>query len=122
MKKKVLDVGQCDFDHWALKQMVESFRVKLIRVHSIYDAIEMLRKEPVALVLVNRIIDRDGSEGIRLIEEMQSDAALRTIPVMLISNYEDSQHQAVEKGAVRGFGKKELRSELTREKLSRFLS
>ncbi|GAG36842.1 unnamed protein product, partial [marine sediment metagenome] len=73
------------------------------------------------LVLVNRIIDRDGSEGIILIQQIKQDKQLLHIPVMMVSNYPEAQSEAVTAGAVRGFGKAELSKSETLEQLEQFL-
>ena len=43
------------------------------------------------------------------------------VPVMLVSNYPQYQQQAVDAGAVPGFGKAELRSPTTLARLAEFL-
>ena len=48
---------------------------------------------------------RDANE---LIKELQADEELRAVPMMLVSNYEDSQAEAVKHGAKPGFGKAAL--------------
>jgi CheY-like chemotaxis protein len=59
-------------------------------------------------VLVNRVLDADGSSGLELIRALKAEEQLRDVPVLLVSNYEDAQAQAVQAGAVPGFGKAEL--------------
>ena len=41
-------------------------------------------------------------------EKLKSEERLRDVPIMLVSNYEDAQQRAVEKGALPGFGKASL--------------
>ena len=67
-----------------------------------------LHQQPFDLVLVNRVLDADGSAGLDVVEQIKTDTNLRELPVMLVSNYEDAQRQAVEKGALPGFGKATL--------------
>ena len=43
-----------------------------------------------------------------LIRRVKADAALRDVPVMLVSNYADAQAAAVQAGALPGFGKADL--------------
>ena len=119
--KMVLDVGQCAVDHRSMRKVVESLDAKVRRVHLPKEAIEILEKEPVDLVLVNRIIDRDGSEGIDLIREIRSRQTTRAVPVMLISDFSEAQKAAVDAGAVLGFGKKDLKEGKTRELLAQYL-
>ena len=56
-------------------------------------------------MLVNRILDRTGEEGLDFIRDLKADPALASVPVMLVSNFADAQRQAVELGARPGFGK-----------------
>ncbi len=86
------------------------------------DALEALRSEPFDLVLVNRIIDGDGSSGLDLIRAIKADPELAEVPVMLVSNYGDAQADAVAIGALRGFGKVELRDPATRDRLAEVLN
>jgi two-component system chemotaxis response regulator CheY len=72
-------------------------------------------------VLVNRQFARLGGLGVELIERMKADPQLAAIPVMLLSDYPDAQQEAVAAGADPGFGKSDLASDSTRQKLARFL-
>ena len=72
------------------------------------EALQRLRREAYALVLVNRIFDADGDSGVELIRRVKADEALRSIPVLLVSNYADAQREAVDAGAEPGFGKAAL--------------
>jgi len=81
-----------------------------------------LREGTFDLVLVNRVLDADGSDGVEIIEQMKSEPALESIPVMLVTNYLEHQERAVEAGAEPGFGKDELNGPDTRRRLESFLS
>ncbi len=81
----------------------------------------MLREDHFGLVLVNRKLAVDSSEGVALIERMKADPQLANMPVMLLSNYPEAQRAAVAAGAEPGFGKAELAGPQTFEKLARFL-
>jgi two-component system, chemotaxis family, chemotaxis protein CheY len=108
-RKRVLSVGQCYADHLAIAGTLERhFGAETLRVDDGAEALTRLRQERFALVLVNRVMDRDGSQGLELIKEMQADEELRSVPAMLVSNYEDSQEEAVKHGAKPGFGKAAL--------------
>ena len=72
------------------------------------EALEQLRQEAFDLVLVNRVFDADGDSGVDLIQRIKADEALKTTPVMLVSNYADAQREAVKAGAEPGFGKTSL--------------
>ena len=81
-----------------------------------------LRAGKFDLVLVNRKFDADNSDGLELIRQLKADAALAAVPVMLVTNYPEYQAEAVAAGALPGFGKAELRSPATKEKLVAVLS
>lgn len=120
--KKVLSVGQCGPDHSALKYYFENnFDCQLTRIDSTEEALVELEKSSYDLVLVNRKLDIDYSDGTILIIEMQKKTNLRQIPVMLISNYEEYQKEAIQLGAVPGIGKLEYGKESAFEKISRYL-
>jgi CheY-like chemotaxis protein len=107
--KRVLSVGQGFADHSAISRTLQTeFGVEVVPADDAAEALARLRLEPFDLVLVNRILDRDGSQGVELIKEMKADLETAQVPVMLVSNYEDSQRQAVAAGAVPGFGKAAL--------------
>jgi len=121
--KRVLDVGNCVPDHAAIRGMLETqFRAEVIQADGPDDALAALRKEPFDLVLVNRKLDQDYSDGLDMIKQIKSDASLNPIPCMLITNDPDQQQVAVEAGAEYGFGKKSLYDKETHERLARFLS
>ena len=46
-----------------------------------------MRCEPVDLVLVNRKLDADYSDGMEILKAIKADSALAPVPVMLVSNY-----------------------------------
>lgn len=109
-KRIVVDVGQCDPDHASIKRVVEQCGVTVERAHSGQEAKKLLTSGNVALVLVNRVLDADGSDGMAIIKEL---VALGTAPVMLVSNYPEYQEKAVAMGALPGFGKSSLREPTT---------
>ncbi|MHC2068702.1 response regulator [Bremerella sp. T1] len=122
MPKQVLDVGNCGYDHGSLKDLIErNFDAKLLQSHGPTDTLKMLREQTFALVVINRKLDRDHSDGMDILKEMKADDQLKEIPVMLLSNYEDAQAAAVEAGAVPGFGKRELGKETTLKMLQTYL-
>jgi CheY-like chemotaxis protein len=122
MAKRVLDVGNCVPDHAAIRGLLErTFRADVVQADGPQDALPLLAKEPFDLVLVNRKLDQDYSDGLDIIKAIKADAKLAPIPCMLITNYPDQQELAVAAGAEPGFGKKELHTEQTRQRLSRFL-
>jgi CheY-like chemotaxis protein len=123
MPKRVLDIGNCVPDHRAIVQLITShFDAQVIAADQWQDACDQLREQTFDLVLVNRKLDIDYSDGIQVIHQMKADAELRAIPVMMITNFAEHQQQAIQAGAVEGFGKQSLRDPATREKLAVFLS
>jgi two-component system chemotaxis response regulator CheY len=104
--KRVLSVGQCGYDHGNIaRALQEAFDAEVVPAHSAEEALGRLKRESFAVVLINRILDADGSSGLELIRRIRSDPALADVPVMLVSNYEDAQLEAEEFGAAPGFGK-----------------
>ena len=107
--KRILSVGQCFADHSAIARTLEKyFTAEVVAADDAGEALAHLRQEAFDLVLVNRILDRDGSQGLEFIKQITADESLKRVPVMLVSNYEDNQKQAVASGAVAGFGKAAL--------------
>ena len=102
--RRVLDVGQCGYDHPRISALLRThFGAEVIQVHSATEALERLRKEAFDLVLVNRVFDRTAEEGLDLIRKVKADAKTGAVPVMLISNFPESQAEAVAAGAVRAW-------------------
>lgn len=123
MAKRVLDVGQCGFDHGSIDRLIRgTFDAETVPAHSMNDALEHLRGGRFDLVLVNRKLDHDYSDGLDVVRAVKADAALSATPVMLVSNLPEAQQEAVAAGAEPGFGKAELGDAETVEKLRRFLS
>ncbi len=120
--KRVLDVGQCAPDHWSLKHLLEGeLGAEVVQAHHLADALQALRQGDIALVLVNRKLDADYSDGLEVIRQIKADPELAATPVMLVSNYPEAQAEAVAAGAQPGFGKAELHSSATRDKLAAVL-
>ncbi len=108
---RVLDVGQCSMDHGSIARHLRSaYGADVARAHSTADALRAVRSGGFDLVLVNRVLDSDGSPGLDLIRALKADPALAEVPVMLVSNYPDAQTEAGGLGALPGFGKGDLRS------------
>lgn len=123
MAKRVLDVGQCGFDHGSIDRLIRgTFNAETVPAHSMNDALEQLRDGRFDLVLVNRKLDHDYSDGLDVVRAVKADAALSATPVMLVSNLPEAQQAAVAEGAEPGFGKAELGDSETVEKLRRFLA
>ena len=122
MTKHVLDVGQCQMDHGALRRLIEGkFAADVTQAHSAEQALAQLRAGQFDLVLVNRKLDADDSDGLEIIKQIKADPELAGVNVMLVTNYAEHQEQAVAAGAAPGFGKSELTAPETLERLKRFL-
>ncbi|MEW4565323.1 response regulator [Bremerella sp. JC770] len=122
MPKQVLDVGNCGYDHGSLKSLIErNFDAKVLQSHGPEDTLKMLRQQTFALVVINRKLDRDHSDGMDILKEMKADETMKDVPVMMLSNFEDAQAAAEAAGAVPGFGKRDLGKETTLKKLEPFL-
>jgi len=120
--KNVLDVGQCSLDHAAIRRLVEGhFDARVSQAHDAAQALAKLRGEAYDLVLVNRRLDGDGSDGLEIIRALQADPRLAAVSVMLVTNYPQFQEQAVAAGAEPGFGKADLDEPQTLERLGKVL-
>jgi CheY-like chemotaxis protein len=122
MTKQILDVGNCRFDHNAIRGLIESnFDAQVIQTHTREDTLQALRADRFHLVLINRKLDRDRGDGLDLVKAIKTDEQLAGVPVMLITNYPEHQELAEAAGAERGFGKTDLSDPGTLGKLSRIL-
>ncbi|MBL8018597.1 MAG: response regulator [Leptospirales bacterium] len=122
MPLRVLDVGQCRPDHSSIRYLFESLGAQVEQSQLIPEALERVANEKFDLVLVNRKLDYDYSDGTELIRQMKENPVTRDTPVMLISNYEEAQQEAVGLGAEPGFGKLELSDPGVRNRLKQFLT
>ena len=123
MPKQVLSVGQCIPDDGAILRFLSShFEVQLTRAVDKNDALARIRTQPFDLILVNRKLDADYSDGLDVIKSIQADPDINTTPVMLISNYPDAQEKAIIAGAEPGFGKMEFNNPDVTERLRKYLS
>ncbi|MEM7455905.1 MAG: hypothetical protein AAF456_16255 [Planctomycetota bacterium] len=123
MSKRVLSVGQCDADNSSISGLLnENFKVEIVIAHHYEDAVQAARDEKFDLVMVNRLLDKDGSAGMNIVTTLLTDASTSQVPVMLVSNFQDAQREAVSAGAVEGFGKAALRDPETVARLAAYLS
>ena len=122
MPKRVLSVGQCVPDHTTLTSYLRgNFAAQVVKVDLADEALEALRKESFDLVLINRKLDADYSDGLEILKAIKADSKMAAVPVMLVTNYAEHQDAAVAAGAVRGFGKLEYGDPQTTEKLRPYL-
>ena len=126
MPKKVLDVGNCQPDHEAISNFLSKhFDCQVTQAHGLDDMRTALDggddDGDYVLVLVNRKLDRDYSDGIEIIRQIRADPKLTEVTVMLITNYAEHQDAAIALGAKRGFGKLEFEKSETLERLRQVL-
>lgn len=122
MSVAVLDVGQCVPDHAAIRRLIETqFDAQIVQTHQLDDTLAAMRRQSFALVLINRKLDIDYSDGLDILQAIKHDETLRATPVMLVTNYAEHQQSAVDAGGEYGFGKAELGHQATLDKLARFL-
>jgi hypothetical protein len=112
-KKLAIDLGQCDPDHRAIRNLLESLGFEVVRAHTAEEAKKLVSARSVSLVMVNRIFDADGGSGIEsigeLVELTKSPGFINPeMKVILVSNYPEYQQQAQKLGAKPGFGKAQL--------------
>jgi CheY-like chemotaxis protein len=74
------------------------------------------------LVLVNRRIYSDQSDGLEAIRRIKADPELGHTPVMLLSDLAEAQQAAVAAGAEPGFGKTDMTSPEILQNLARLLA
>jgi response regulator RpfG family c-di-GMP phosphodiesterase len=122
MTKIVLDVGNCDPDHSALKSMLTRvYDVSVLRAHELNDTLKLLEEHSIDLVLINRKLDIDYTDGMEILKLLKRNVSFRHIPVMIITNYPEHQQAATAEGAEYGFGKLQYSEPTTHERLSRIL-
>src|SRR5436190_21930681 len=108
MAKRVLDVGQCGPDHGSIRSYLKrNFGCEVVQVDDAAGALAQLKNGQFDLVLVNRKLDVDYSDGIEVIRQLKAEPNVASVPIMLITNYPEHQDAAIVAGAVRGFGKLE---------------
>jgi len=123
MPKQVLDVGNCGPDHKAISAaLMKHFAVDVYQADEASGALAVLRREKIDLVLVNRKLDVDYSDGTEVIKQIKAEPEFAKIPVMLITNHDEYQQSALSLGADYGFGKLALNDPSTLQRLAKFLS
>jgi CheY-like chemotaxis protein len=81
------------------------------------DSMNRLQKGDFSLVLVNRKLDIDYSDGLEIVKQIVSDGEAKRTPVMLVTNYPEHQEKSVALGGLYGFGKLEYGKPETLERL-----
>ena len=111
-------------DRWkrAIRSLIErSFKADVVQAHGQDDALDLLAKEQFDLVLVNRKLDQDYSDGMDVIAAIKAQPEHAAVPCMLITNFPEHQATAVAAGCEPGFGKKTLHEPATHERLKKYL-
>lgn len=122
MTKTVLDVGNCNPDHSAIQAMLTSqYDVVVLRSDQLSDTVQLLSQQKVDLIVINRKLDIDYTDGVEILRHLKQHDDFKSIPTMIITNYSDQQLAAVAEGAEYGFGKLQYSEPATHERLSRFL-
>lgn len=120
--KTVLSVGQCRPDNAAITHFLTTHFPATVRTaDTLPETLSLLDSTAVDLVLINRLLDADYSDGLEVLRQIRSRPEWQSIPVMLVSNYPDWQNKAVALGAIYGFGKAELNQPTTRQRLAAVL-
>jgi DNA-binding response OmpR family regulator len=106
-------------DHGTISRYLQrEFQAKVIGASDRDQTERQLGSEAFDLILVNRVLDGDGTPGLDLIGKWKSDPKLNHLPVMLVSNFPDAQRSAESLGALPGFGKASLTAPSTRLRLA----
>jgi two-component system chemotaxis response regulator CheY len=109
---RVLSIGQCGFDHSTIARLFDDrFGIRVDGADDLEDAESQLAVHDYGLILVNRKLDSDGGSGLAVLSKLVEGHP--GVPVMLVSNLADAQRDAVQKGALPGFGKAELHNDAT---------
>ena len=118
-KKKVVLVGHCGPDSYALKSAVSAAANGAEVVFAQDEAELAAHGKGAALLLVNRVLDGgfEDDSGIALIGKLAAAGAR----VMLVSNFTDAQAEAEKAGALPGFGKKTMYAAETKERIAKAL-
>ncbi|QDT42511.1 hypothetical protein Pan241w_25950 [Gimesia alba] len=122
MAKRVLSVGQCMPDANAIARFLTThFDVAIEESDLEFDTMEKLKQQSYDLVMINRKLDADYSDGIELIQKIKQSSDVKPCRLMLVSNYPEYQEQAVQAGAEYGIGKNEYRNPETVTRLAPYL-
>jgi two-component system chemotaxis response regulator CheY len=123
MSKRVLSVGQCVPDQSAISVLIRRhFDAEIVTANLPADTFAQLKKGSFDLVLINRKLDADYSDGLEILKAIKNDPQWKSVPVMLVTNYPEHQEAAVAAGAEYGFGKQQYQHPETLERLGKFLA
>lgn len=117
---QVLSVGNCGYDDSRIGRMLATAGASADRAHNAEDARAKISAGHYKLILINRVLDADGSNGIDLLGALKKEYP--AINFMLISDYPEAQQSAINNGALPGFGKSQLSDPETQEKVRNALA
>ena len=105
--KKVLLVGNCNFDAPQIKSVIENnYQAEVKDIKTIDEAKMILENEDIDLVLVNRVGDQDQKNGLDLVDYLANKGGKP--PIIRITNCQEKMDEAVLHGALEGFGKEDI--------------
>jgi len=108
---RVLEVGNCGFDHGRLSEWLGSrWDIVLIRASGMSQALRQLASDRFDLILANRVLEGDGRLGLDLLSELQA-SGTDFPPLVLLTDYADKQAEALAAGAAASFGKRQIGTE-----------
>jgi DNA-binding response OmpR family regulator len=88
-------VGQCGIDHLSIAQYLnDQFGAIVEAADDLDEARRALDGGCFNLVLVNRVLDADGSSGLELIRTLKGQPELANLAVVLVSDYPEAQTAA----------------------------
>lgn len=124
MKRRILSVGQCRPDHSSLVRLFKTLfpEVEIEEADVAKSALEKAQNTKYDLILINRKLDADYSDGLEIIRHLKSDEKTSQTPTMLVTNYAEYHQEAVALGALPGFGKAQLNDPKTHELLQAILA
>jgi DNA-binding NarL/FixJ family response regulator len=111
MAKKIVLVGHCGPDSSYLRMAVKNaFRDADVYMADDDRELEQAIERGADLLLLNRQLEYGFKDhlGVDVIRRLRAEHA--ELRMMLVSNYADAQAEAVEAGALQGFGKREIGS------------
>ncbi len=123
MTRKVLNVGQCAFDTGQITNLLtKHFSVEITPAADHSSAVQLAKQSDFDLILINRVLDSTGTEGMEVLQALKDDPTTQQTPVMIVSNFAEAQDAAVQAGAVPGFGKSSINDEATVDNLRQYLA
>jgi CheY-like chemotaxis protein len=119
MAKQVLSIGQCGPDHGTLTRFLRDHFGAEVVPAAVLDSASLgkIREGQFSLVLVNRKLDVDYSDGLDIVRQIKADPQGKSTPVMLVTNYPEHQEKSIALGGTYGFGKLEYHKPETLERL-----